>query len=178
MRVKPAGDECDGMGRAARQKVGPFIGGTVQGHDFFHNIQVGFHQGNHRFHPKQVGSDQVAHMQHVALKHFRIMGQGAQLDQFFGQLNLEGVFDSLDGGQGMADGTDSADAGNDALHLVPFAPPNESLEKSRGFGNLPFGLFDLPVGSPNHDIAVALDPGDVMHIDLDVFRHGRAPCWS
>ncbi len=63
---------------------------------------------------------------------------------------------------------------DDGLHILPGAPAEHGFEEAGRLGDFPVGLLDLAVGGLDADVAVALDAGDVMDVDVYGFWHCRA----
>jgi hypothetical protein len=74
----------------------------------------------------------------------------------------------------VADRADAADAGHDGLDVIVAATPNHRFKEPRRFGNLPFAFFNRPVSDIDHDIAVALDAGNMMDININICTHKKA----
>ena len=132
-------------------------------------------QGNDGFDTQEVRRHEIADMQHVALQVFGIVRQQAQLVHVRGDLHPQGVLDGLRGGKGMRDGADAADAAHDDLDLVVLAAPHHGFEEAGGFRHLPLQFFNHAILGPKDQVAMALDPSDVVDVDLKSVRHGEPP---
>ena len=70
----------------------------------------------------------------------------------------------------MTDGANTADAGGDVGGIGVAPAPHHRFEEARRFGHLPAQLLDGTVLQVNHDVAVSLNTGHVMDVNLAVFH--------
>ncbi len=119
-------------------------------------------------HAQEVRHDEEADVQDVAGDFLAHEEQLAQEHGLLGGLHAEGRFHSLERGQPMAAGADAADAAGEVGRLVVAAAAEHRLEEARGLGDFPLQLLDPAVAHVQQDVAVALDPRDVVDADIYV----------
>ena len=75
----------------------------------------------------------------------------------------------------MSDGAYAADPRCDVRELVIALAPDEGLEEPGGLVDLPDDIGHLSISGVEDDIAVPLDPGQVLDMYVDVLRHSVNP---
>jgi len=105
-------------------------------------------------------------MKHMAFKQFGVVEQLPEERGLLGKLDAEGGFGGLEGGGGMGDGADAADARGDGGDVVVIAAPEHPLEEARRLGDFPQHPVEFTVSGFQVDVAVTLDAGQLVNLDL------------
>jgi hypothetical protein len=69
----------------------------------------------------------------------------------------------------VPDGTDAADTTTEDRSIFPMFSHQDGLKEARGLHHIPAGLFHLTIFDANPDVAVPLDPGQVIDLDVAVY---------
>ena len=83
-----------------------------------------------------------------------------------GHLHAENPLDGQKVGHRMARRTDAANARRDVRHFGEASSTHHALEQARRLDNLHLDLLDLVVLDDDMHVAVALNAGDMVDVDL------------
>ncbi len=109
--AEAAGAEGDGVGAPAAEHFHPFVPKAVGADDGGDDVRVGLDEGDDGVDADEVRGDEIADVQDMAFELFAAEGEEAEAVGLFGDGDAEGVLGGLDGGEGMGEGADAADAG-------------------------------------------------------------------
>ena len=117
-------------------------------------------------HAQGVGRGQEVHVQDVALDFLGHQHELAQGEHLGRELGAEGVVGGLDAGGGVSDRADAADAAGQQAGVAPGKPLDHALEDAGRLDDVEPARFDLAVDGPDGDVAVALDAGYVVNVNV------------
>jgi hypothetical protein len=69
----------------------------------------------------------------------------------------------------VTDAADTTDAGSDVAEFIIRSPTYERLKETGSLDDLELALDDLAVLDVDDDVAMPLDTGDVMHVDINIY---------
>ncbi len=163
---EPADGQGDGVGMPPPDHRAQVAGELLDPQGPLHHLSVGLDQGDDRVGVEEVGGDQVVGVEDVAVDDLPVEVQLAQEPALLGEFDAEGLLRGPEACGGVADGADAADAGGDVAQLVVGAAAHEGLEEAWRFDHLEAAFLDLAVLDVHDDVAVALNPCDVVNFDF------------
>ena len=158
------------MQRASAKQGGVVIGQLLEPERPFHDIGMALGQRQHALYSQKIRDRQEVNVQHMALQELGFREEFAEQSGLRTDLNAQGCFHRLGGGQLMAHAADAADAAHDPGNLRRLHSLDEVLEEAVGFRDGKLHFLDDALFGIDDNPSVPFDAGDVLDIDCVCFR--------